>query len=162
MVACPQAQFANLESMLKHIGKVFFIGERPGMGQTMKLVNNLLSATALAATSEAIVYGTKAGLDPTIMIDVLNSGSGRSSATQDKFPRAILSRTFDLGFATHLMCKDLELCYEEAKDAGVPMQVGDAVRRLWLQVQEEIGPDEDFTTIVKMIERKAGVEIKGS
>ena len=162
MVACPQARFGDLESMLKHIGKVFFIGERPGMGQTMKLVNNLLNATALAATSEAIVYGIKAGLDPAITIDVINASSGRSSASQDKFPRAILPRTFDYGFTTRLMCKDLELCLEEAKEAGVPMRVADAVHQLWLQVHEEIGPDEDFTTIVQMIERRAGVEVKRS
>jgi len=73
MVACPKALFADLEPMLKHLGKVFFIGERPGMGQTMKLANNFLSATALAATSEAIVFGVKAGLDPATMIDVINA-----------------------------------------------------------------------------------------
>jgi 3-hydroxyisobutyrate dehydrogenase-like beta-hydroxyacid dehydrogenase len=161
MVACSPPLFADLEPMLKHIGKVFFIGEQPGMGQTMKLVNNLLSATALAATSEAIVYGVKAGLDPAIMIDVINAGSGRNSASQDKFPRAILPRTFDYGFTTGLMCKDLELCLEEVKEAGVPAPIAEVVRHLWSQVREEIGSGEDFTTIAKWVERRAGVVIKG-
>jgi len=162
MVACPRRLFADLEPMLQQFGKVFFIGERPGMGQTMKLANNLLSATALAATTEAIVFGVKAGLDAGVMVDVINAGSGRNSATQEKFPRAILPRTFDYGFTTRLMYKDLELCREEAAEASVPMRVADAVRQLWFEVQEEIGPDADFTTIVQMIERRAGVEVKRS
>ena len=160
MVACPKAMFAHLEPMLKHIGKVFFIGERPGMGQTMKLANNLLSATALAATCEAVVFGVKAGLDPAIMIDVINAGSGRNTATQDKFPRAILPRTFDFGFTTGLMYKDVKLCLDEAEAAGVQMWIANSVRQLWQQAHAENGPDSDFTTLVKMLERWAKVEVK--
>ena len=162
MVSCPKPLFADLEPMLKHIGRVFFIGERPGMGQTMKLANNLLSATALAATCEAVVFGVKAGLDPAIMIDVINSGSGRNSASQDKFPKAILPRSFDYGFTTYLMYKDLKLCLEEAEAAGVPMWVSNAVRQLWFQAHEELGGDTDFTAIVQMLERWAGVEVKSA
>jgi 3-hydroxyisobutyrate dehydrogenase-like beta-hydroxyacid dehydrogenase len=160
MVSCPKKTFAELGPMLKHIGKVFFIGERPGMGQTMKLANNLLSATALAATSEAIVFGVKAGLDPAVMIDVINAGSGRNSASQDKFPKSILPRSFDFGFTTGLMYKDLKLCLEEAEAAGVPMWVANAVRQLWQHAHQEIGDDKDFTTIVQVLERWAGVEVK--
>jgi 3-hydroxyisobutyrate dehydrogenase-like beta-hydroxyacid dehydrogenase len=81
----------------------------------MKLANNLLSATAMAISCEAIVMGVKAGLDPKVMVDVINAGSGRNSATQEKFPRSILPRTFDYGFATGLMYKDVKLCLEEAQ-----------------------------------------------
>src|SRR5258708_35868451 len=94
---------------LEVIGKVFFIGENPGSAQPMKLANNLLSATAVAATSEAVVMGVKSGLDPNVMIDVINAGSGMNTASRDKFPRAILPRTFDFGFATGLMVKDVRL-----------------------------------------------------
>jgi 3-hydroxyisobutyrate dehydrogenase-like beta-hydroxyacid dehydrogenase len=161
MVACPRAIFADLEPMLQTFGKVFFIGERPGMGQTMKLANNLLSATALAATSEAIVLGVKSGLDPAIMVEVINAGSGRNSASQDKFPKAILPRTFDSGFTTGLMYKDLKLCLEEAGAAGVPMSVANAVCELWRRAFEEMGGEKDFTTIVQLVERSAGVEVRG-
>jgi 3-hydroxyisobutyrate dehydrogenase-like beta-hydroxyacid dehydrogenase len=161
MVACPKAMFADLEPMLKHLGKVFFIGERPGMGQTMKLCNNLLSATAVAATSEAIVFGVKAGLDPTVMVDVINAGSGRNTATEAKFPKSILPRSFDFGFAMGLMYKDVKLCLEEAEAAGAPMRVASAVRELWQLANDEIGPDKDFTELIKVLERRAGVEVKG-
>ena len=162
MVAGPRVLCTELEPMLAVFGKVFFIGERPGMGQTMKLANNFLSATALAATSEAIVFGVKAGLDPATMIDVINAGSGRNSASQDKFPRAILPRTFDFGFTTYLMYKDMKLCLEEAAATGVPMSVATAVRELWRRTFEEIGGDKDFTTIVQVVERDASVEVKRS
>ena len=86
MVACSNADFEAAERILSHLGRVFHVGQEPGLGQTMKLLNNYLSATALVATSEAAVFGVKAGLDPQTIIDVLNAGSGRNSATQDKFP----------------------------------------------------------------------------
>src|SRR5262249_9200880 len=112
MVAGPRGRLADPEPILKPLRQLFFVGEAPGMGQTMKLANNLLSATALAATSEAIVFGVKSGLDPATMVAVINAGTGRNSASQDKFPRAILPRTFNSGFTTGLMYKDLTLCLE--------------------------------------------------
>jgi 3-hydroxyisobutyrate dehydrogenase-like beta-hydroxyacid dehydrogenase len=161
MVACAKPLYTELEPMLKNIGKVFHIGERPGMGQTMKLCNNLLSATAVAASSEVVVFGVKAGLDPATMIDVINAGSGRNTATEAKFPKSILPRSFDFGFAMGLMYKDVKLCLEEAEAAGVHMSIASAVRELWREANEEIGADKDFTAIVQMIERRAGVEVKG-
>ena len=161
MVACPKALYAELEPMLKHIGKVFFIGERPGMGQTMKLANNLLSATATAATAEAIVFGVKSGLDPAVMCDVINAGSGRNTASQDKFPRQVLTRKFTQGFATGLMYKDVRLCLEEAQALGVPMTVSAGVRALWARANDELGAGSDMSAIVQLLERAAGVEVKG-
>jgi 3-hydroxyisobutyrate dehydrogenase-like beta-hydroxyacid dehydrogenase len=160
MVSGPRAEVALLEPVLAVLGRVFFIGERPGAAQTMKLVNNLLSATALAATSEAMVMGVKAGLDARVMIDVINAGSGRNSASEDKFPRAILPGTFDFGFATGLMLKDLRLCLEEAAALGLPLPVADAVRRMWELANTETGPDADFTTVIQCLERRAGVEVR--
>jgi 3-hydroxyisobutyrate dehydrogenase-like beta-hydroxyacid dehydrogenase len=160
MAACPHALFERLEPVLKVFGKVFYIGARPGMGQTMKLANNLMSAAAMAISCEAIVMGVKAGLDPQVMVDVINAGSGRNTATQDKFPKAILPRTFDYGFATGLMYKDVRLCLEEAEALQVPMWVGSAVRQLWQFANAANGPASDFTNIIRCIEDWAGVEVK--
>ncbi len=98
MVSGPRADFEAVKDALGVIGKVFFIGEKPGSGQTMKLANNFLSATAMVATSEAVVMGVKSGLDPAVMIDVINAGSGMNTASRDKFPRAVLPRTFRFRF----------------------------------------------------------------
>ena len=143
------------------IGVPFYLGDKPGSAQTMKLVNNLLAATGLIATCEAVAMGVKAGLDAAVMIDVLNAGSGATHASRDKFPRSILPRSFDYGFATGLMVKDVRLYLDEAKTLGVSMEVADAVARLWEAVMGELGPESDFTAAIKPIERAAGVVVGG-
>lgn len=159
MVSGPRTDFEQLEPVLMAIGKPFYLGDNPGSGQTMKLVNNLLAATGLVATCEAVAMGVKAGLDAAAMIEVLNAGSGATSASRDKFPRSILPRTFDYGFATGLMVKDVRLYLDEAKSLGVSMEVADAVARLWETVLAEVGPDSDFTAAMKPIEQAAGVVV---
>jgi hypothetical protein len=131
------------------------------MAQTMKLANNFLSASAMAATAEAVAMGVKAGLDPAVMIDVINAGSGRSRASDQKFPQSILPRTFDYGFATALMLKDVRLCFEEAKNLDVPHDMMKTTLDDWEATNTEFGGDSDFTSIVKMIENRAGVTIGG-
>jgi 3-hydroxyisobutyrate dehydrogenase-like beta-hydroxyacid dehydrogenase len=160
MVSGDREEIEKVRPALEVIGKVFYCGERAGLAQTLKLVNNLLSMTALAITSEGMVMGAKAGLDPKLMVDVINSGSGRNSATQDKFPKSVIPRTFDFGFAIGLSYKDVKLCLEEAEALGVPMIVGNAVRQLLAIAKAQEGPDADFTSIVKPVERWAGVEVK--
>lgn len=160
MVSAPRRLDAELRPILEAIGKVFWVGEEPGMGQTMKLCNNLMSATAIAITSEALVMGTKAGLDPAVMLDVINAGSGRNTASQDKFPRCVLPRRFDFGFSTELLYKDVRLSLEEGERLGVPMMVGNAVRQLLAIAKASEGPNADITEIVRPIEKWAGVEVK--
>lgn len=160
MVSGPEEHVPRLRPPLEVLGKVFYVGSKPGMGQTMKLLNNLLSATALAISSEAVVMGVKAGLDPQQILDVINAGTGRNSATADKFPRFVLPRTFNAGFAIGLFNKDIRLCLEEADALGVPMIVGTAVRQLMAITLAGEGYDADITEIVKPVERWAGVEVK--
>jgi 3-hydroxyisobutyrate dehydrogenase-like beta-hydroxyacid dehydrogenase len=160
MLSGPKADIDVAEPALAVIGKIFRIGERAGAAQTMKLLNNYLSATAMAATAEAMVMGVKAGLDPKLMLDVINAGSGRNTASLDKFPRSIVTRTFDFGFATALMLKDVKLCLDEAAALGVPNEVMSAVGRIWQTTQDEIGPDKDFTTVIQPLERRAGIEVR--
>jgi 3-hydroxyisobutyrate dehydrogenase-like beta-hydroxyacid dehydrogenase len=160
MVSGPRSAFNGFEPVLACFGRVFFIGEQPGLAQTMKLVNNLLSAAALAVSSEALVLAAKAGIDPATAIDVINAGSGRNSATLDKFPRGILPGTFDMGFATGLMMKDVRLALQEAQALGLSMDIGRAVERLWELAVNEIGADKDFTTVIQPLERRAGVMVR--
>jgi hypothetical protein len=159
MVSGPKAEIDALKDVLAVFGTVFVIGEKPGMAQTMKLANNVLSATTMAATAEAVAMGVKAGLDPAVMIDVINAGSGRSRASDQKFPQSILPRTFNYGFATGLMLKDVRLCVAEAKELGVPNEVISSVLDQWETTNAEYGADSDFTSIVKMVETRAGVTV---
>jgi 3-hydroxyisobutyrate dehydrogenase-like beta-hydroxyacid dehydrogenase len=162
MVSGPRGDFELLKPALGVIGKLFFIGEKPGSAQTMKLANNLLSATAMVATSEAVVMGVKSGLDPAVMIDVINAGSGMNTASRDKFPRSVLPRSFDFGFATGLMVKDVRLALDEMKSLGLSMEVAEAVGRLWEVVIKDQGADSDFTAAIKPIEKAAGVIVGGA
>jgi 3-hydroxyisobutyrate dehydrogenase-like beta-hydroxyacid dehydrogenase len=160
MLACPRDLIERVRPVLEPIGKIFFLGERPGSGQLMKLANNLLSAAAIALTSEVMVMGVKGGLDPKVMLDVINSGTGRNSASVDKFPKAIMPRTFDYGFAIGLLLKDVRLCLDEAAALGVPMVCGSSVRELLSITSLSQGSEADFTTICKTVEGWAGVEVK--
>jgi hypothetical protein len=126
----------------------------------MKLCNNVLSAAAMAATSESMVMGVKAGLDPLVMCDVINASSGRSTATEQKFPDVVLPRKFNQGFTAGLMMKDVNLFVAEATALGVPIQVIEAVAALLKLTCDELGPNTDITTVVQPIERRAGVEVR--
>ncbi len=131
MVSGPRDEIEHVRGALEVFGKVFVCGERPGMAQSMKLANNFLSATGMAASSEAIAMGVKAGLDPSLMCDVINAGSGMNTATTQKFPRSVLPGTFDYGFGMALMVKDVRLFLAEAEDYGIPVEVAKAVGNLW-------------------------------
>jgi len=160
MVSGPREVYERAKPALERFGKVFHVGTEPGQGQVMKLANNMLSAAALVLSSEAIALGVKAGLDAAQMVDVINAGTGRNSATQDKFPRSVLPRTFDFGFATGLCYKDLKLCVQAAENLGVPMIAGSAVLQMFGVTQARFGADSDFTSIARVVEEWAGVEIK--
>jgi 3-hydroxyisobutyrate dehydrogenase-like beta-hydroxyacid dehydrogenase len=159
MLSCPDDVYARIEPIMKVIGKLFHVGKGPGMGHTMKLLNNILSATAMAASSEVMVMGVKAGLDPQMICDVINAGSGRNSATQDKIPRCVIPRTFDFGFALALLNKDVRLCLEEAGAMGVPMIVGNAVQQLLNITAASEGANADMTDVIKPVEKWAGVTV---
>jgi 3-hydroxyisobutyrate dehydrogenase-like beta-hydroxyacid dehydrogenase len=162
MVAGPEATWEQLQPLLKVFGKPFFMGVNPGAGQTMKLVNNLLGACAIAITAEGMTLGAKAGLDPARMIEVLNVSSGRSGATQDKWPRSVLPRTFDFGFAAGLCLKDVRLCLAAAEALGVPLGVGSAVCELLSRTVSTLGADADFTAMAKLVEADSGLDPNGS
>lgn len=157
MVSGPMAQWGEVEPLLARFGKPFYMGEQPGAGQTMKLINNLLGAVAIAVTSEGLAMGIKAGLDPARVIDVLNQSTGRNSATQDKWPRAVLPRSFDFGFATGLSLKDVRLCAEEAAALGVPLKVGGAMLDILERTAATYGEDSDFTAMAKIVEQDSGM-----
>ena len=131
-------------------GSVFFVGPTPGQGQAMKLLNNYLSAVAMTATSEAIVFGLSHSLDMKTMLDVANVSTGQNSATQDKFPNRILSSTYDAGFRMALMGKDVALYLSEAKSAGTPASLCEQVATYWQKGMKQF-PDGDFTEIFKVI-----------
>ena len=161
MASGPARALDRVRPLLEVLGKVYELGEKPGLGQTVKLANNLMSAASLAIAAEALAMGVKAGVDPAAMLEVLNASSGRNSATQDKIPKHVLNRKFDFGFANALSFKDVRLCLEEAEALGVPMVVGAAVRQMLSITHQMHGAAADCTELVKVVENWAGCQIGG-
>ena len=140
---------------------VIHVGTAPGQGQLAKVLNNLLSATAMAITSEAMTFGVRAGLDPATLLGVFNASSGRNTATADKFPKQVLTRAFDSGFRLKLMAKDVELCLAEARARRLAMPVGGLVQQLWTLAAQQADDGDDHTEIVRLFEGWAGVTVAG-
>ena len=152
MVAGKPEAVDQVRPLFDAFGKVFIVGETPGQGQLLKLLNNMLSTTAFAITSEAFVAGVKGGLDPEVMMSVINAGSGKNGATLDKFPKHVLPGTYDFGFPVSSVCKDIGLAVEECQALGVPMWLGSAARQLWNVAAQQDGGDRDLTDLVRTVQ----------
>jgi 3-hydroxyisobutyrate dehydrogenase-like beta-hydroxyacid dehydrogenase len=159
MAAGPTAELERVRPLLEVFGRVFHVGERPGLGQLMKLANNFLSATAIVATAEAIALGVRGGLDPATMIAVINASTGRNTASEDKFPRQVLTGSYAAGFTAGLLTKDLGLCAAAADALEVPMPVAAEVYARWQRAVAELGAEADIMAMVKSVERAAGVKV---
>ena len=163
MVAGERATFESVKPLLETVARnVFYIGEAPGLGQVTKLANNMISAAGMAAAFEASAMAVKAGVDARTLIDTVNASTGRNSATMDKFPAAVLTRSFDYGGKLSTMYKDVLLCLEEARELNVPMWVGSNVVQLWFHAMTQGRGNDDYTTLIKMIEDWAGVVVGGN
>ena len=153
MLAGSEDALSAARPVLELLGKALFVvGYVPGQGQTVKVINNLLSAAAIAITGEAVALGTKAGIDPATLLDVVHVSSGQSNAASTKFPQQVLTRRFDHGFRLALMAKDVRLCLEEAQRRDVPMLLGGVVAQLWNLGEAQTEDGADCTAIVRLIE----------
>lgn len=142
-------------------GRTIVVGDKPGLAQVAKIVNNALSLTAMMITSEAMVAGVKAGIDADALIEVINAGTGRNSATVDKFPKAVLPRKFAYGGPVAMGIKDMELYCDlgHATQAAIP--IGERVAELWRVITDDIGAHSDLTEMVRHFEKVAGIEVRG-
>ncbi len=141
---------AHRDVMMSICKNLFHVGPTPGQGQAMKLLNNFLSATAMAATSEAVAFGLSQGLDMKTILDVVNVSSGRNTATSDKFPNRIATGRYDAGFQTALLAKDVRLYLEGVRANDGPAEVGAAVADIWRRAAAAM-PASDFTRIYDFV-----------
>lgn len=154
--------FDRVSGALESLGKVFYMGERAGQAQMMKLVNNLLSQISTAATYEAFVLGAKAGLDADAMVDVINNSTGMNVCTMQKMPRSVLPRTFDYGSNMEITYKDISLCMQQAERLGVTMLIGNMAKQLWGYGVNHGGAKRDSSTLITYLEEWAGVKVVGA
>ncbi len=157
MCAGSQETVERLRPKLLDFGKhVFRVGDEPGQAQAMKVLNNFLSATAMAATSEAIAFGEGVGLDMKTMLDVINVSSGQNTATRDKFPQRVVTESYDAGFRVDQFNKDLGLFQEAQESSGAPRPVSPAVIELWSRLGK-VKEKEDMTLVYPFV-RDRGFE----
>ena len=161
MAAGASEHVAIARPVLELLGsRIFVVGDRPGQGQAVKVINNLMSACSVAITAEATALGVKAGLDPATLLKVVAASSGANTAAAQKFPAYVLTRTFHQGFRMSLMAKDVRLCLSEARRHEVPMLLGATVEQLWNLGEATFPDDADFIEIVRMFEEWANVRIE--
>lgn len=131
-----------------------------GSGHALKALNNLVSAAGLIAAAEALLIGRRFGLDPTVMIDVLNASTGRNNSTEKKFKPFILSRRFDSGFSLDLMLKDLTTAVKLARETGTPAVFSGVCRELWAAARSVLEAESDHTAVVRWFEEMAKTELR--
>jgi 3-hydroxyisobutyrate dehydrogenase len=160
MAAGDRDAYDKVQPLLNILGgKVFYMGGKAGMGQSMKLVNNMLAAGNAMAAFETLVLGAKLGLDSQLMLDVLNVSSGQNYMTSVKIPQCVMPRTFPPRFATTLMHKDVRLCIEEADAAGALLWVGQTVKQILAFAIAQGDGDKDFASIIQHFERWANTTV---
>ena len=127
-----------------------------GAGQAMKALNNLVSAGGFLIAAEALLIGQRFGLDPDLMVDVLNASTGMNNSTQKKFKPFVLSRSFDSGFGLDLMAKDLGIALEVGRDTATPTPFAALCREMWASAAALLGPGQDHTAIAQLSEKLSG------
>jgi 3-hydroxyisobutyrate dehydrogenase len=160
MVGGDSAVVEQCRPLFEAMGERIFETGGAGSGHAMKALNNLLSAAGFVATAEVLLIGRRFGLDPSIMIDVLNASSGRNNSTENKFKPFILSRAFNSGFTLDLMVKDLTTAVELARETGTPAILSTTCRELWAAAQAKLEKEVDHTNVVRWLEEMAKTELK--
>lgn len=162
MVSGPAPAVDSVEPWLDQLGSVIRVGSLPGQAQVVKLANNLLSASAIVLSTEAVLLAVKSGVDPRVAMEVMSQGTGRNSAVADKFPRRVVTRGFDSGFRLALLAKDLRLCLAAADDVDAPMLAGRCVESLVALAESQFGHEADSLDYVRLVEGWAGARIDDS
>ncbi|MFA7437793.1 NAD(P)-dependent oxidoreductase [Castellaniella sp.] len=146
---------AAMGTQVLHVGAV-------GSGHAMKALNNLVSAGGFLIGVEALMIGQRFGLDPAVMVDVLNASTGMNNSTQKKFKQYVLSRSFASGFGLDLMVKDLTIALSIATEEGTPSPFSALCRELWASGATLLGPGQDHTAIAKLVEALAHTELEAA
>jgi len=133
-------------------GRVLHVGATAGSGHALKALNNLLSAIHLLATSEAMVAGQRFGLDPAVMLEAINTSSGRSGSTQNKWPNYVLPATFDSGFSASLLVKDMLIGLGVERDFGTGSRLAEVSVDMWRRAARWLPAGADHTEIVRWLE----------
>lgn len=159
MVGGDEGVFERTKPFLENMGKRLYYCGGPGMGLQAKLTQNLILCNIAMAFNEGMVLATKGGIEPKLMLDILDNSAAKSGLISYKAP-FVLRRDFQANFSTKWMHKDIGLMMDSGKDLGVPLPLTGLTQQLF-QVAISAGhADEDFCSTIKVLEGLAGVEVK--
>jgi 3-hydroxyisobutyrate dehydrogenase len=159
MVGGDAAIIDSVLSVLQAMGTSVLRTGVVGSGQAMKALNNLVSAGGFLIGIEALLIGQRFGLDPAVMVDVLNAATGMNNSTQKKFKQFVLSRTFDAGFTMGLLAKDLSIALQVARETATPAPFSALTKEMVAAAQSMFGSDADHTEMAKLCERLTGGQL---
>jgi len=163
MVGGPPDAYAALRPLFDVLGsRVVHAGAVVGAGHAIKALNNLMSAAHLMVASEALLAGRAFGLDPRVMLDIVNASSGRSGSTETKWPRFVLPGTYDSGFGLRLMLKDMGIALGLQEATGTPAAVSAAALAAWAAAAEALPPDADHTEVAAWLMARTKTDEQGS
>jgi 3-hydroxyisobutyrate dehydrogenase len=162
MAGGADADLGRADPVLKAMGTTIHRCGPIGAGQTMKALNNLVSAGGFMIGIEALLIGQRFGLDPALMVDVLNASTGMTNSSQKKFKQFVLSRQFNSGFGLDLMVKDLGIALEVGRETTTPTPMAALVRELWASAAGLLGPGQDHTAVARFSEQLAGTALGGN
>ena len=161
MVGASEQAFLTVQPILQHLGSRVVHAGGVGAGHAVKALNNLMSAAHLLASSEALIAGRRFGLDPAVMLEIINGSSGRSGSTETKWPRYVLTESYNAGFPARLMVKDIKLALAIEQATGTPSVVSEATVATWSAALEDLPPDADHTAIARWLEQLPAISSGG-
>jgi len=153
MVGGPEQGFLAAQPILEQLGSRVVHAGGVGAGHAVKALNNLMSAAHLLASSEALIAGRRFGLDPAVMLEIINGSSGRSGSTETKWPRYVLTERYNAGFPVRLMVKDIKLALAIEQATGTPSAVSEATVSAWSAALADLPPDADHTAIARWVDQ---------
>ncbi len=161
MVGGDNAVIDRCADVLAAMGEKVFRTGAAGSGHAVKAINNLLNAVGLLAGGEALLIGKRFGLDPNVVVDVVDASTGMNHAIRHKFRQRVFSRSFDAGFGLDLMVKDLDTAMGMARETRTPAPFSAQCREMWAAAQLNLGPGAEHTELVRWLEMISGAELHG-
>jgi 3-hydroxyisobutyrate dehydrogenase len=155
-----ESVFERVRPVIEAFGKKIVHAGKVGSGDALKAVNNALLAVHILSAAEGLSVLVKAGVDPTIALDVINASSGRSNSSENLIPQRVLTRAFPRTFRLALLDKDIGIAAVLADDLGAHTPLIALTAGRFHEAREKLGEKADHVEAVKMVEEENGIEIK--
>lgn len=160
MVGGKEEIFNQCRGLFEAMGESTYYCGSIGSGEVVKIANNMVLAACVQATCEGMVMGTKAGVEPRVLSEVISKSSGQSWVLSHHLPKKAFKGDFEPGFMVDLMYKDLGLALDLSSELNVPVQFGAASRQVYELAKAAGKGRQDFSSILELLEERVGVKAR--